>query len=707
MPPPHSNASGIRQPLLAADREDIEAYEAPDTSSVGRLLSEARPEASSLVIGTFFLLISSLANLALPKVAGGLIDACSKAASGELTPHEAYQQLNFLLYIACAILGVGGLAGGIRSYLFGSAAERVMCRLRSRLFSRLVIQEVAFFDTAPVGELSNRLSEDSRAIKDAATTSISMALRALVTCLLGLILMFLTSWQLALMTCATLPITLISFRIFAKLNKRYVTQQLTASASATALAQEALAGIRTVKSFAKEQQAVQRYNTAVQDVLLWGLKSAAAVAVFTGVVLPVATGLLLVVLWYGSRQVLAGVITLGDLNTFMLYAIFVAGSASGLAGTAAQVVSAVGAGRRVFQLIDRSPQLPPSGNSKPAGSPQGAALDLTNVTFSYPSRPTIPVLSGFSLSIKPGQKVALVGPSGGGKSTVVRLVQRFYDPQEGSVCLDGVPVRDTDHEYLHQQVALVAQEPLVFADTILYNIMFGLHTSSGNAVGTAVGTPVVSENGSGGGGFGRLRFSRRGSADGGAGNTTNDSAPPQVPSDAVIAAAKAAHAHEFIMALPKGYNSLVGQQGVMLSGGQKQRLAIARALLIQPRLLLLDEATSALDAESEHLVQEALQEASQHRSVLVIAHRLSTVTGADVVAVVEGGRVVESGSHRELVGRGGVYSQLVRRQVFTADVGTADVGEIADGAASVVDGGAAAAAPVAVEGAGCGNIPVI
>jgi ABC-type multidrug transport system fused ATPase/permease subunit len=650
---------------------------------VRRLLSEARPEASSLAIGTFFLLISSLANLALPKVAGGLIDTCSKAASGELPSHEAFQQLNFLLYISCGILAVGGFAGGIRSYLFSAASERVMCRLRSNLFSRLVIQEVAFFDTAPVGELSNRLSEDTRAIKEAATTSISMALRSLVTCLLGLILMFLTSWQLALMTCATLPITLISFRIFAKLNKRYVTQQLAASASATALAQEALTGIRTVKSFAKEHQAVQRYSSAIQQVLLWGLKSSAAVAVFTGFVLPVATGLLMVVLWYGSREVLSGAITLGNLNTFMLYAIFVAGSASGLAGTAAQVVSAVGAGRRVFQLMDRNPRLPPAGNSKPSGSPLGASLDLINVAFSYPSRPSIPILSGFNLSVKPGQKVALVGPSGGGKSTVVRLALRFYDPQEGSVLLDGVPVSDIDHGYLHQQIALVAQEPVVFADTILYNIMFGLHDTSHSSrfvspaadgsvsqvstasshVGATAGDTQRQHSAEGTEGLMSGAF--RSSTAAASSSTSQGTVPP---SDAVIAAAKAAHAHEFIMALPKGYNSLVGQQGVMLSGGQKQRLAIARALLTEPRLLLLDEATSALDAESEHLVQEALQEAACHRSVLVIAHRLSTVTGADVVAVVEGGRVVESGTHGELVGAGGVYSQLVRRQVFAADV---------------------------------------
>eukprot|EP00878_Enallax_costatus_P024565 GHUV01026220.1.p1 GENE.GHUV01026220.1~~GHUV01026220.1.p1 ORF type:complete len:317 (+),score=77.26 GHUV01026220.1:410-1360(+) len=299
----------------------------------------------------------------------------------------------------------------------------------------------------------------------------------------------------------------------------------------------------------------------------------------------------------------------------MLYAIFVGGSAGGLAGTAAQVIAAVGAGRRVFELMDRNPNMPPSGTLKPTGSPNGAAVEFQSVYFSYPSRPASWVLEDFSLNINPGQTVALVGSSGGGKSTVVKLVQRFYDPQRGSVIFDGVDLKQIDRMYLHQQVALVAQEPLIFAESIKYNIMFGVHR--------------------------------------------ND-----VTEAEIEAAAVAAHAHDFITALPQGYDSKVGEQGVMLSGGQRQRLAIARALLVQPRLLLLDEATSALDAESEHLVQQALQEAARNRSVLVIAHRLSTVTGSDVVAVVQQGRVVESGTHSSLLAAGGAYSQLVQRQVF-------------------------------------------
>eukprot|EP00878_Enallax_costatus_P041044 GHUV01047494.1.p1 GENE.GHUV01047494.1~~GHUV01047494.1.p1 ORF type:complete len:568 (+),score=162.46 GHUV01047494.1:219-1922(+) len=549
------------------------------------------------------------------QVAGELVDACTKAAAGDLAPSAAQQDLNQQLYIVLAVIAVGGLASGLRAYLFNAAAERVMCRLRVKLFSKLVLQEVGFFDVTPIGELSNRLAEDTRAMKDAATTSISMALRSFITCVLGAVMMFITSWRLALVMCGTLPVTLMAFRVFARLNKRYVTCQLSAAAAASATAQETLAGIRTVKSFAKEGHIIERYNTAASHILSWGIKSAVAGGVFTATALPFMSGCFMVVLWYGAVQVLQGQISIGDLNAFMLYAIFVGGSAGGLAGTAAQVIAAVGAGRRVFELMDRNPNMPPSGTLKPTGSPNGAAVEFQSVYFSYPSRPASWVLEDFSLNINPGQTVALVGSSGGGKSTVVKLVQRFYDPQRGSVIFDGVDLKQIDRMYLHQQVALVAQEPLIFAESIKYNIMFGVHR--------------------------------------------ND-----VTEAEIEAAAVAAHAHDFITALPQGYDSKVGEQGVMLSGGQRQRLAIARALLVQPRLLLLDEATSALDAESEHLVQQALQEAARNRSVLVIAHRLSTVTGSDVVAVVQQGRVVESGTHSSLLAAGGAYSQLVQRQVF-------------------------------------------
>ncbi|WIA37121.1 hypothetical protein OEZ86_014084 [Tetradesmus obliquus] len=690
-------------------------------------------------------------------------------------------------------MGAGGLASGLRAYLFNSAAERVMCRLRVRLFTQLVQQEVAFFDVTPVGELSNRLSEDTRALKDAATTSISMMLRSLLTCVLGAVMMFITSWRLASLTCATLPVTLLMFRTFARLNKRYVTAQLTSAAAASATAQEVLAGIRTVKSFAKEGHIVRKYTSAANDILSWGLKSAVASGVFTGSAIPFAFGSMMVVLWYGAVLVLQGDMSLGDLNAYMLYAIFVSGSAGGIAGTAASLIAArgrhrwhgslthcsareaslarqphslqrsaggiagtaasliaaVGAGRRVFQLMDRTPQLPPSGTLKPAGSPAGASLEFKDVHFAYPSRPDSWVLSGFSLAISPGQSVALVGASGGGKSTVVKLVQRFYDPQRGSLTLDGIDIRSIDTTFLHQAVALVAQEPLVFSESIEYNICFGVHRQvtqaeieaaaiaahahgfisalpQGYASRAEIEAAAIAAHAHGfisalpqgyasrvgeagvmlsGGQQLSLTFkpyalhdkaeieaaavaahahgfisalpqgyaSRVGEAGvmlSGGQQLSLTFEPYALHDKAEIeAAAVAAHAHGFIAALPQGYASRVGEAGVMLSGGQRQRLAIARALLCAPRLLLLDEATSALDAESEHLVQQALQEAARNRSVMVIAHRLSTVTGADMVAVVQAGSVVESGTHSALMAAGGAYSQLVQRQVFGAGAG--------------------------------------
>eukprot|EP00878_Enallax_costatus_P022154 GHUV01023494.1.p1 GENE.GHUV01023494.1~~GHUV01023494.1.p1 ORF type:complete len:299 (+),score=87.54 GHUV01023494.1:562-1458(+) len=268
--------SDVRTPLLGTENStDIEAG-AAKSPGVLRLLAEARPEAGTLALATIFLLIGALANLAVPKVAGELVDACTKAAAGDLAPSAAQQDLNQQLYIVLAVIAVGGLASGLRAYLFNAAAERVMCRLRVKLFSKLVLQEVGFFDVTPIGELSNRLAEDTRAMKDAATTSISMALRSFITCVLGAVMMFITSWRLALVMCGTLPVTLMAFRVFARLNKRYVTCQLSAAAAASATAQETLAGIRTVKSFAKEGHIIERYNTAASHILSWGIKSAVA-----------------------------------------------------------------------------------------------------------------------------------------------------------------------------------------------------------------------------------------------------------------------------------------------------------------------------------------------------------------------------------------------------------------------------------------------
>lgn len=623
MPPPPS-PWGSRDPnrdyqlLVASDEEEAaesEGQQQHKPPGPGRLLALARDEAWALTGASLVLLVSSLAQVAFPKLAGDLIDVAIEQQGGA-GPHAGARATNRILLQTLAVVAVGGAADGVRSWLFRSAAERLVCRLRVRLFTTLLLQEVGFYDRARTGELTNRLAEDTQMVKSAATTSISAALRAASVCLLGLGMMFATSWLLASLTLAVIPPLLLLFIPYARRSRRYMKEQLAASAGATTVAEECFSNLRTVRSFAKEDAMGARYAAAQQQALSCGLRSAVLDGAFFPLHQSLATGAVMVVLWYGARLVIAGQLSAGQLSAFVVYAVFVAANAGMLAGVLSSVVQALGAGERVFQLLDRQPaQDLRQGRLRPAGAPEGGALAFQAVWFAYPLRPSAWVLKGLTLHISPGSQVALVGPSGGGKSTCVALMERFYDPQKGAVLLDGVPLPLIDHSYLHTQIALVSQEPVLFAGSIAANIGFGCP----------------------GGGASREQLE---------------------------AAARVANAHDFIAAFPQGYDTRVGERGVRLSGGQKQRVAIARAVILNPRVLLLDEATSALDAESEALVQEALERVSAGRTVVVIAHRLSTVQQADSVAVVQDGLIAEQGSHAELLAAGGVYATLVRRQLL-------------------------------------------
>jgi ATP-binding cassette subfamily B protein len=395
--------------------------------------------------------------------------------------------------------------------------------------------------------------------------------------------------------------------------RRLSRQAQDALAGAGEVAEESLAGIRTVRSFDAEEREAGRYGRAVGEVYALARRRASAGGVFMGAAAAGGYLAAAVVLWYGGRLVIEGALTVGALTSFLVYTLIVAFSLGALADLWAGFMRAAGAAERIFELLDRVPAMPPSG---------GATLDrvegqvaLERVTFAYPSRPDFPVLRGLDLEVAPGEVVALVGASGAGKSTIASLVSRLYDPQEGAVRLDGRDVRELDPRWLRRQVGVVAQEPLLFSATVAENVRYG----------------------------------RPGASDA-----------------EVEAAAQAANAHEFVTRFPLGYETPVGERGVQLSGGQKQRIAIARAVLKDPRVLVLDEATSALDAESEALVQEALQRLMRGRTVLVIAHRLSTVAGADRLAVVDGGRVVQLGRHAVLLEQDGPYRRLVDRQFLAA-----------------------------------------
>lgn len=574
------------------------------TYGVRRLLTLARPEWPGLAVGSVFLAISSGALLAYPQLVRVIIDEALGSGEAAKVDHAAL--------VIMALFVVQALTSALRYYFFTLSGERIVVGLRRTLYEKILQQEIGFFDARRTGELVSRLASDTTVLQNAVSVNISMLVRNAASAVGGLGLLVYTSPPLSLAMLAVLPPIGLGVAVFGRKVRALSRSVQDAVAAASVVAEETISGIRTVRAFAQEKRETERYGAAIGASFQFSKKRVTTISGFTAASSFVGYTAIVAILWYGGRLVIAKELSIGNLTTFILYTLTVAVSVGTLGSLWTDFMSATGAARRIFELLDRVPAIPLTGGAELARV--DGRVTFAGVRFAYPSRPDIEVLKGLDLELAPGEIVALVGPSGGGKSTIASLIPRFYDVTGGCVRIDGRDVRELDGTRLREVFGIVAQDPVLVSTTIAENIRYGRASAS---------------------------------------------------DDEVRAAAKAANALDFVEAFPEKLATIVGERGIQLSGGQKQRIAIARAVLRDPRILILDEATSALDAESEHLVKDALDRLMKGRTTLVIAHRLSTVKDAHRVLVLEGGRVVQQGTHAELMRtEQGLYKRLVERQYF-------------------------------------------
>ena len=529
---------------------------------------------------------------------------------------KAVQLIDSYFAVMIAVVAVLAISSAMRYYLVTTLGERIVADLRSDVFAHLTQLSASFFDTARTGEIVSRLTADTTQIKSAVGASVSIALRNLLLFLGGAAMMVVTSPRLSLFVLGAIPIIVLPLVGFGRVVRRRGRAAQDTLAEASGYADELIGAVRTLQAFTNEKLAQSRFSAAVEGAFAAARDATKARGVLTAVVIFLVFASIVVVLWVGAQDVLAGHITPGRLGQFVLYAVFAAGGLSELSQVWGEIAQASGAAERLFEILDVEPQIkaPPRPLALP--TPARGAVEFKDVSFEYPGRANAPVLNHVSFRVAPGEKLALVGPSGAGKSTVFQLIQRFYDPVAGAVSFDGVTVTDVDPAALRLRIALVPQDAVIFGTSVKENIRFGRLDATDGEIETA---------------------------------------------------AAAAHASDFIRRLPDGYETQVGERGVTLSGGQRQRIAIARAILREAPLLLLDEATSSLDAESETLVQQALSELMRNRTSIVIAHRLATVQNCDRILVIDRGRIVEEGTHASLASSGGLYARLAKLQFEMAD----------------------------------------
>ena len=555
------------------------------------------------ILALISLTVAAITTLVVPVAVRRMIDF-------GFTP-EGIAMINSYFSVMIAVVGVLALASASRYYLVMTIGERIVADLRRDVFAHLISLSPAFFDSARSGELISRLTADTTQIKSAAGASASIALRNLLLFFGATGMMVFTSPRLSGLVLLAIPLIVLPLVAFGRWVRRLSRNAQDTLAEASAYAAELVGAIRTVQAYTSERLANARFGSEVEQAYEAARTSTRARAVLTAIIIFIVFTSVVVILWIGSHDVLTGAITPGRLGQFVLYAAFAAAGLGQLSEVWGEVSAASGAAERLFEILRIKSQI--AAPAAPLALPVPARGDVSfeNVRFAYPSRPDTAAVDGVSFTVKAGEKVAIVGPSGAGKSTLFHLLLRFYDPASGVISVDGVPIKAADPQAVRGRIALVPQDSVAFATSARENIRFGR---------------------------------------------------PDATTAEVERASDLAHATEFIRRLPGGFAAQLGERGVTLSGGQRQRIAIARAILRDAPLLLLDEATSALDAESETLVQTALEELMRHRTTLVIAHRLATVLSCDRILVMDQGRIVEQGTHASLVAANGLYARLARLQ---------------------------------------------
>jgi ATP-binding cassette subfamily B protein len=588
----------------------------PSRSSIATLAGLfpfMRPYRRQFVLASIALVVAACATLTIPYAFKQMIDLGFGSAAGS----GSIKHVNSAFLALFGVASVLAVATAARFYMVSWLGERVTSDIRSAVYGHVVLQSPQFFETTQTGEVLSRLTTDTTLIQTVVGTSVSMALRNVLLFIGGLAMLFVTSAKLSAIIIVLLAAVVLPIVVFGRRVRKLSRDSQDRIADASALAGEILNAMPTVQAFTHETIEASRFGDSVEEAFRTAMRRIRSRALLTLLAIVLVFGSIVFVLWLGAHAVLENRMSGGELGQFILYASIVAGALGALSEVMGDAQRAAGATERLLELLSvKSPiQSPDVAQALPQRAANGAALLLKDLEFHYPSRPNQSAISSLSLSIAAGETVAIVGSSGAGKTTLFQLLLRFYDPQHGQILLDGVDITQLDLHTLRAAIGIVPQDTVIFSANALENIRYGRHGAS----------------------------------------------------DAeVIAAAKLAAAHEFIERLPEGYQAFLGERGVRLSGGQRQRIAIARALLKNPPLLLLDEATSALDAESERLVQGALEAAMVGRTTVIIAHRLATVQRADRIIVLEHGKVVESGTHAQLVALKGVYANLAALQFHAA-----------------------------------------